>query len=75
MINIKDTLINAGLLQLTHYRGLIKNMFRVDKYMSAGKFELARYYGEKAQDNIKRLSEINQTIYDVLGEHIFYTGC
>ena len=75
MINIKDTLINAGLLQLTHYRGLIKNLLRVDKYMSLGKVELARYYGEKAQDNIKMLSEINQTIYSALGEHIFYTGC
>lgn len=75
MISIKDKLINAGMYQIAYYKGLITNMFRVGKYMSAGKFELARYYGEKAQDNIKRLSEINQTIYDELGEHIFYTGC
>lgn len=75
MISIKDELINAGMYQLAYYKGLIKNMFQVDKYMSLGKFELAHYYGEKAQNNIKMLSEINQTIYDELGEHIFYTGC
>lgn len=74
-MSLKDKLVNAGMYQIAYYRGLIQNMFRVDKYMSTGKLELARYYGEKAQDCIRKLLEVNQTIYDELGEHIFYIGC